>query len=189
DVQILAVHLSERLEAEGGENRWGHIVGRGVEVAGLACSLALRMPYKERYVRQLWPERPVRLARVAVLAEGYTVIGQNEKQGVFHAARGFHLVQEAAEPAVDHHHLSPVQRLHPLQFPVVDPIRGTVVGHGGIPALVAFAVGLDVLLGWIPRLMWVEAVYDQEERLSIFGLLQKVHPSGEEPRGEPVLLG
>src|SRR5215218_3653907 len=151
--------------------------------------MALRMPDKERYVRKLGPERPVRLPRVAVLAEGYTVIGQNEQQGVVHAARGFHLVEEAAEPAVDHRYLSRVQRLHPLQFLVVDPVRGAVVGYGGIPTLVAFAVGLDVLLGRIPRLVWVEAVYNQKEGLSIFGLLQKVHPSGEDPRGEPVLLG
>jgi hypothetical protein len=78
DVQVLAVQLFERLEVEGAEYRWGHVVGRGIVVAGLSCSLALRMPYKERYVRQLGPERPVRLTRVAVLAEGYTMIGQDE---------------------------------------------------------------------------------------------------------------
>src|SRR5215203_5186046 len=44
DVQVLAVHLSKRLEAEGAEYRWGYVVGRGVVVAGLSCYLALRMP-------------------------------------------------------------------------------------------------------------------------------------------------
>src|SRR5688572_23519158 len=115
-------------------------MGRGVVVAGLACTLAPRMPDKERNVRHLRPERVGWLAYDTVLPMGTTVVGEHDEQGILEEPQFAHLVEEVAEPAVHHRYLPGVERPHTLKLPVGEVATGTFVRPVRLPTVITLIV-------------------------------------------------
>src|SRR5215211_5987158 len=188
DGEVLATHLRVRLKTHRAEYRGRHIVGRCIVVASLVCTIASRVPDKEDSVGELGVERTGDLAGVTVLPESVSVIREHYQHGVVQDPKPLRLVEEVSQPVVGHRHFGGVARVHPLELALCEPVRGTAARGDGLGAVVAVAVKVDVLLGRVPRLVWVVVVDEHEEWLALLRHLQVLGSLGEYLRGEPVLL-
>src|SRR4028118_514846 len=98
-----------------------------------------------------------------------------------------------SEPAGSMRARSPARRPgvggpHPRALGGLYPLRAAVVGDDGVGPVVAVGIHARVLLGRVPRLVRVEGVEHEQERLTLLRALHKLYSPREDARGEVVLL-
>ena len=131
---------------------------------------------------------PFGLAKVLVLAEVVPMVGGKDDDGVVGDSEHVELVEQHADPAVDHGDLAAVGGVCGLDVlfaePGITPFRIGRIQRG------AFEIGLvqlDVVIGWVPGLVRVPGVDVKEERPVVMAL-EPVIGGAHRPGDEAIAL-
>ena len=132
----------------------------------------------------------VELAQVApgltlqtVVAKVVAVIRHQQDHRIVFETRQLNQRKELAQPAIDHRHLTGVERPDMLCLALAHDILDKAVARvDQIVALVAGIVHIDIVLRRIPRLVRVPRVDPQKELFALVVLLQPVNSLGNDAR-------